>query len=49
MLPDIRSSSEIYGYIKEKLLEGIPVSGVGFNEGNLGFTLEFFSRLKGFL
>lgn len=28
MLPEIRSSSEIYGQIREKMLEGIPISGV---------------------
>lgn len=28
MLPEIRSSSEIYGYISDKCLVGVPISGV---------------------
>lgn len=28
ILPEIRSSSEIYGYISESVLKGIPISGV---------------------
>ncbi|CAG2066711.1 unnamed protein product, partial [Timema podura] len=28
VLPDIRSSSEIYGYITEGSLQGVPISGV---------------------
>lgn len=31
ILPDIRSSSEIYGYLTESLLKGIPISGVRCN------------------
>lgn len=29
ILPQIRSSSEIYGYIQDELLQGVPISGVG--------------------
>lgn len=32
ILPEIRSSSEIYGYIQDKLLEGIPISGILGNQ-----------------
>lgn len=28
ILPQIRSSSEIYGYIQDELLQGVPISGV---------------------
>jgi len=28
ILPEIRSSSEIYGYIQDELLQGVPISGV---------------------
>lgn len=28
ILPEIRSSSEIYGYIHDELLQGVPISGV---------------------
>jgi len=28
ILPRIRSSSEIYGYIQDDLLQGVPISGV---------------------
>lgn len=28
LLPEIRSSSEIYGYLTESVLAGIPISGV---------------------
>lgn len=28
ILPEIRSSSEIYGYIAESILKGTPISGV---------------------
>jgi hypothetical protein len=30
LLPEIRSSSEIYGHIKEEPLKGIPISAVSF-------------------
>lgn len=30
LLPEIRSSSEIYGHIKEDPLKGIPISSVSF-------------------
>lgn len=29
ILPEIRSSSEIYGYIQDEVLSGVPISGVG--------------------
>ncbi|XP_066992392.2 glycerol kinase 3 isoform X2 [Anabrus simplex] len=32
LLPEIRSSSEIYGYVKEGPLEGIPISGILGNQ-----------------
>lgn len=28
ILPQIRSSSEIYGYIQDDILHGVPISGV---------------------
>lgn len=28
ILPEIRSSSEIYGYVQDELLQGVPISGV---------------------
>lgn len=28
ILPQIRSSSEIYGYMQDELLQGVPISGV---------------------
>lgn len=28
VLPEIRSSSEIYGYLTESALRGVPISGV---------------------
>lgn len=28
VLPEIRSSSEIYGYLTQSVLKGIPISGV---------------------
>lgn len=30
VLPQIKSSSEIYGYLTETTLKGIPLSGVSF-------------------
>lgn len=32
LLPEIRSCSEIYGYVKEEPLEGIPISGILGNQ-----------------
>lgn len=28
ILPEIRSSSEIYGYIQDEIMAGVPISGV---------------------
>lgn len=32
ILPQIRSSSEIYGHIQEGMLKGVPISGVSLNK-----------------
>lgn len=31
ILPEIRSSSEIYGYIQDDVLSGVPISGVSIS------------------
>lgn len=42
ILPEIRSSSEIYGKIGEGSLEGIPISGVGVIIETVSFGIFFF-------
>lgn len=45
VLPQIKSSSEVYGYLTETTLKGIPLSGVSFcfHELILKLTSDYFS------
>ena len=45
LLPEIRSSSEIYGYLADGLLQGVPISGVR-DPFLLIFTIKFYSEFK---
>jgi hypothetical protein len=45
LLPEIHSSSEIYGHIKEDPLKGIPISAVSFFSSVEGVTVKLLEQL----